>query len=114
MFNLFLTITEASHFAQQVIHEEDSSVLHEGLRTMGTVLLRQGNPQETERYIVSSIQLSQEPYYTAQSQRALAEVYQTQGQNTKAAVTFDQAITIFEELKLDKEVEKTRAMMKGG
>ncbi|MEM7535491.1 MAG: tetratricopeptide repeat protein, partial [Chloroflexota bacterium] len=106
-----------ANFAQLVIHEKDTSVFPDGLRTMGTALLRQGNPQEAEQYVQQSIeftQQNQDRYLEAYGWRAMVEVYQVQGQDEDATDAFDQAIAIFEELGLDKEIEKTKMIMNSG
>ncbi|MEM7538992.1 MAG: tetratricopeptide repeat protein, partial [Chloroflexota bacterium] len=108
-------LAEAAQFAHRVIQEEHGEVLHEGYRTMGTVLLRQGHAPEAEQHIRYSLELLKEklqPFDYAYSLRALAEVYQVTEQAAEATVTFNKTIALFEELDLDKEVEKTKVMMK--
>ena len=109
-------LSEAADFANQTLQEEDASVRPDALRIMGTVLLRmdENKAKAAEEYILESIDLARQNkdrYLEAYGYRALAEVYQVQRRDEDVSAAFDQAISIFEELKLDKEAKKTNVMI---
>ncbi|MEM7539461.1 MAG: tetratricopeptide repeat protein, partial [Chloroflexota bacterium] len=116
--NLYLNnLKEAAEFANRAIQAEDASVLPDVLRIMGTILLRQGNAEvAAEQYILEAIEMARQVkdrYLEAYGYRALAEVYQVLAQTEHEMAAFKDAITIFKELGLGKEIMKTIELAQG-
>ena len=101
-------LTQAEEYARQVIAEEHTSCLPDGLRTLGEVYLQRGELVEAERLLRQSLALATENedrILEAYAWRALG-VLEKAGANTAAAqVNLQQAAQIFAELGLTVEIE---------
>ncbi|MBN1934091.1 MAG: tetratricopeptide repeat protein [Anaerolineae bacterium] len=101
----------AAHFAQQVVQEEETGTLPDGLRVLGEVKLAQGALPEAEKLVRQSIQVAeqnQDRFLSAYGWRALGQVYLAQGDAQNAKTALEKAQALFEALELPQEVARTR------
>lgn len=106
-------LAEAEQFARQVVQTEEDNTLPDGLRVLGEVKLKQKNYAAAEQYIREAINVAQQiddRFLEAYAWRALAQTYQAQKRKKEADEACEKAITLFEDLGLTTEVEKTKRM----
>lgn len=106
-------LNEAEDYAHQVIAEERTSTLPDGLRTLGEIRLRQGKLDEAERLIRQSCDIAisnQDQALEGYAWRALGEVHFVQQAYEKAQSCWTTAESLFAQCGMPEEVEKTRAI----
>ena len=102
----------AEESARQAIAFEEEGVLADAYRTFGEIMHQQGKLDLAEEFIRNSIDLleqSAEPdqYLLGYAWRALARLYTTQAETSKAKKAQAHAITLFREINLPNEVSRT-------
>lgn len=110
-------LEKAEGYTRQVIQTEDVSTLPDALRTLGEILLKQGNLRESEQYIQQSIALSEETQnkiLEGYGWRAFMTLSLAKGDEDKAKEAKAKALTIFEEIGMAMEVEKTELAWQNG
>lgn len=76
------------------------------------MFLARGNNRESERYLreaIATAQEAQDKWAEAPAWRALAIALRKTGDQPAATEAFQTAISLYEEMKLSKEVERTRS-----
>ena len=108
-------LAHAEHYAQQVIHEEETDTLPDALRVLGEVKLARSEFEEGERYFQEAIRIATEnrdPYLEGYAWRSLMVMHLQQGRSVDAEVIKEKTISIFSEIDLPNEVERTVRMYK--
>ncbi|MBN1888583.1 MAG: tetratricopeptide repeat protein [Thermoflexales bacterium] len=103
----------AERFARQVIQEEETATMPDGLRVLGEIHLARGQLQAAGDLIQQSIQVAQrneDAFLEAYAWRALGQVRLAEGKDEQARAALDKALELFERLELSREVSKTRQM----
>ncbi|MBN1890054.1 MAG: tetratricopeptide repeat protein [Thermoflexales bacterium] len=101
----------AERFARQVIREEETTTMPDGLRVLGEIRLARGETEEASDLIQQSIQIAQrnkDTFLEAYAWRALGQVHLAEGKDEYARAALDKALALFEGLELPKETDKTR------
>jgi tetratricopeptide (TPR) repeat protein len=105
---------KADHFAWQAVQKEEKSLKAANLNVLARIRLAQTRPVEAEAFCQKSIEAAeqnQDLLSCAYSWRALGEAYLAQEKIEEAKSVLEKAITIFQELDLPDEVEKTEAIV---
>ncbi len=105
-------LERAELFANRSLREEESNARPYALTTLGRVFLARGNNRESERYLreaIATAQEAQDKWAEAPAWRALAIALRKTGDQPAATEAFQTAISLYEEMKLSKEVERTRS-----
>lgn len=107
-------LERAEHFAVLSLREEEASLRPYALTTLGRVFLARGDSRESERYLreaIATAQEAQDKWAEAPAWRALAITLRKIGQHPAATEAFQTALNLYEEMKLGKEVERTRTIL---
>jgi tetratricopeptide (TPR) repeat protein len=107
-------LERAEHFAILSLREEEASLRPYALTTLGRVFLARGESGESERYLreaIATAQEAQDKWAEAPAWRALAITLRKIGQHPAATEALQTALSLYEEMKLGKEVERTRTIL---
>ena len=107
-------LDEAQSMAQRALGQEDAAVRPYALTVLGRVLLAHRAFDEAERILreaVAAAQAASDRWAEAPAMRALALAQKGQGKSGEATTAFGQALEIFAELDLPRELERTRTRM---
>jgi tetratricopeptide (TPR) repeat protein len=107
-------LDEAERAAQQVLATEDEHTRPDGLRVLAEVALLKGDMDSAEQFARDSIASAEEftnQYLEGYGYRTLGKVYSAQQQLQNAQQAFTKAITIFNVLGLQKEIDDTHVLM---
>jgi len=92
---------------------DQARMIPDALRVLGEVELKRGSHAKAQQNIQQSIRLAvenQDPFLEAYGWRALGQVQQSQYNIVEARELFGKAMFLFQEMGLENEVEKTRAV----
>lgn len=106
-------LEQADHFAWQSLHEEETSLMSANFSILADIRVAQSHWGEAEAFARRAIETgeqTQDLFSCAYSWRTLAQVHHAQQRNPEATLALDKAKTIFIELDLQQEVEKTARM----
>ena len=106
-------LPQAEVFAHRVTESTVSSVVPDGLRTLGEVRLAMGDPAPAESLVRQSIELAKQNgdrYLEAYGWRALARVLCADNRDGDGQTAINEAIQLFESIDLSQEVERCRAV----
>jgi tetratricopeptide (TPR) repeat protein len=107
-------LESAERFAWRALETEETGIVPEALRTLGEVCLARQETRMAEQHIRQAIEearRNQSPYLEAYGWRALGRVYKAERAMVEASSAFEKAISMFDELGLQQESEKTRTLM---
>jgi tetratricopeptide (TPR) repeat protein len=106
----------AEQYAWRVLETEETRTAPDALRTLGEARLAQQDIHAAEQYIHQSIaeaRRNQSLYLEAYAWRALGTVHISQGKPTEAQTALAQAMTLFQEMELSRELESSAAANRG-
>lgn len=107
-------LDRAETFATRSLREEEASARPYALTTLGRIFLARRNESESERYLreaIAAAQEAQDKWAEAPAWRALAITLKAGNDPDTAQEAFDTALQLYVEMKLAKEVERTKSMM---
>ncbi len=107
-------LDEAQSMAEHALSHEDAAVRPYALTVLGRVSVARLAFDAAERILREAVAASQDAsdrWAEAPALRALALALQGQGRSGDASTAFDQALAIFADLELPREIERTRALM---
>jgi len=107
-------LDEAENYSRSVIESEEMPLLPDGYRVFGEIAAQRGDFATAEKFINDAIDLAQsngDRWLKAYAHRALGKVYQMQRKSDRADAAFGKAITLFDDLGLENEIEATKALI---
>lgn len=105
---------QAEAYAMQTMGYEEAHFFPYGLFTVGSVRRAQGKLDEAEKLYAQSCQVAEENedrFMLAHAQRGLGQVYIDTGQKTEAAEKLQSSLALFQQMKIEIEVEKSQSML---
>jgi tetratricopeptide (TPR) repeat protein len=103
----------AEHFAWKVVEQEERATLPDGLRVLGEIQLARGEPQRALTFLEQSAREArenQDRFLEGYAWRSIARAHCTLGDLEQAVSAITRTITLFQELDLAHEVEKSRGI----
>lgn len=107
-------LPEAEQFAFKTIEQEETDTFAYGLWVLARVRQAQDRPEEAKGLLAQAIQIAddnEDRWQVAYSRRTLGEVCADVGELDAARREFGAAITLFQQMEIEAEVEKTQQLV---
>jgi hypothetical protein len=107
-------LDEAEHFAQVALRAEEEDIRPYALTTLGLVALQKRKTQDAKHLLQEAITMAEQiedQWAVAAAKRALAEVMFARGEADAGRKALDEALAIYADLGLSREVERTRRVL---
>ncbi|MCB0127472.1 MAG: tetratricopeptide repeat protein, partial [Caldilineaceae bacterium] len=104
----------AETYAMQVIEHEEVDSYPYALFTLGSIRRAQGRYDDARQFYSSSCRIAEQNedrFLLAYAQRGLGQVYREQGDRASAVTELQEALTLFQHLGIEAEIESTERLI---